>query len=858
MPPTGTPKVPPQDPVKGAAFRFRSAGLSFVPIKTDGSKAPPPVPWKVYETRRPSEYEIGQLFRGGVGIAIIGGRVSGGLEIVDIDAPGLVEAWMALVEAARPGLLARLPRIRTPKGGAHVYYRCAEIEGNQKLAMEPFVNDEGKPAQKVLLETRGEGGYVLAPPSPPECHPAGRAYEHAGGPPLTEVPTITPEERGTLLDAARSFNKAPREMRSGPPPRLRPAGETGARPGDDFNARASWQEILSPHGWTPLRESGPTVFWRRPGKTDPGCSATTGHCGDNFYVFSSNAHPFEADTAYTKFAVLAILDHGGDYGRAAQALAEHGYGVGAADPAEMARREREIGEFKSAGAVHFVAPDPAGGGEAVPASAPTEAPEATAGGDAAPPPKKYKKRDERHAGTAARYFEGKEFLPARLAKDILAEHRLIASPVSRHEGMGMTLFLYEDGHFSDSGAALIRTKIDSMLGEESKESRIRSVVDLLRERCKRDYRAINRKACDLLNVENGMLDWRTGEILPHDPSYYSTIRINAKWDPSSGSQLVDKFLSDVFPPDSLALAEEIMGYLLVPSTKMQKSFVLVGEGSNGKTRFFDLIRALLGEGNVCNVSLHDVEEGRFCKAELFGKLANVDSETADRMMKSTSQFKAIVGGDRIMGEQKGKDPFYFVPFARLLFAANRFPRSHDTTRAYFRRLVFVPFEREFKDGDADADLGEKLSTPEARARSLVRAVDGLRRLSERKAFSVPDSSKTVMEDYRKECNSAYDFGQSFCAPADDSWIKKSEMYGTYKEWCASGNMKPFSEREFNKILVQSLRFAESRHRTESGFVRVWKGVRWNDRADEELREIQREIDGFGSLQNREPRHWADF
>jgi hypothetical protein len=106
------------------------------------------------------------------------------------------------------------------------------------------------------------------------------------------------------------------------------------RPGDHFSSEATWSEILGPHGWRCDSQSGSAQHWCRPGK-DTGCSATTGFCEsadgiDLLYVFSTNAEPFEADGAYSKFAAYAVLEHEGNYVATAQALRARGYGTGAA------------------------------------------------------------------------------------------------------------------------------------------------------------------------------------------------------------------------------------------------------------------------------------------------------------------------------------------------------------------------------------------------------------------------------------------------------------------------------------------------------------------------------------------------
>jgi putative DNA primase/helicase len=97
-------------------------------------------------------------------------------------------------------------------------------------------------------------------------------------------------------------------------------------PGDDFNVRAKWEDILAKHGWTYAGEYGEETRWCRPGK-DFGISATTNHQGsDLLHVFTSSAPPFEPGSTYSKFSAYTLLNHGGDFKEAARDLREQGYG----------------------------------------------------------------------------------------------------------------------------------------------------------------------------------------------------------------------------------------------------------------------------------------------------------------------------------------------------------------------------------------------------------------------------------------------------------------------------------------------------------------------------------------------------
>jgi len=309
--------------VQQAAETLLGAEVSVAFIAANGTKAAVH-PWRTLQRQRLNADELALLVASltgiDVGLAIVSGRASGNLEIIDFDTLALVPDWEAMVESIYPGLLARLVMVQTPRPGRHVHYRCPVIAGNQKLAQ--VEGPDGKP--ETLIETRGIGGYVLIPPSPPACHPLHRPYVLLQGD-LTCIPTISPDERDVLLNAARTFSTYVNQSRIVANPKPSPIGISGERPGDLFAASVSWGDILAPRGWVSAGTRGGHTFWRRPGKTR-GWSATSGlGSTDLFYVFTTNAPPFESDMLYSKFGAFAALEYHGDLSRAASALYQMGY-----------------------------------------------------------------------------------------------------------------------------------------------------------------------------------------------------------------------------------------------------------------------------------------------------------------------------------------------------------------------------------------------------------------------------------------------------------------------------------------------------------------------------------------------------
>lgn len=787
--------------VREIARLYVQAGLSVIPIRMDGSKSPPPISWKPWQRRRPSAYQIDQYFRNDVGVAILGGEVSGKLEIIDFDRANLVIPWIAIVEGKAQGLVARLPRIKTPKGGSHFYYRCDEIKGNEKLAQEPPAIDQatGEPVPNTLIETRGEGGYVLAPGSPPECHPRKATYDHVEGPPLTEIPRVTVEERKILLDAARSFNKWTPEIVDHRQSRFVLDGDR-TRPGDDYNSRASWQDVLGPAGWTIEQSRGEIVHWRRPGKTDRGTSATTGHCGDCLYVFSSNAAPFSPGTGYTKFCAYALINHSGDFSAAAKALEQAGYG-------NLESARAEVAEFEKATNGNGVQMEDSKG----------------LGSSLMTPQKDYSKKKKKKPSDVSRFFDGRTFLPEPLAIELCSKYKFIATPKG-DDGLGVRVYIYRDGSFKPGGEDIIVTESRNTLGNLSNENRAKEVVKNIRISEKIEYERLNHKSQTLINVKNGMLDWKEGKLLPHDQEYLSTIQIDANFDPKAQSDLLDKFFESILPADEIPVVEEFIGYLLIPDTSFNKCLVFVGEGGNGKTQFMDLIMGLLGEKNISHYSLQHISEEKFSISGLFGSLANFYDELQTKQIKDTATFKMVTGGSPIKAEDKGKAPFSFRPFCRLVFSANEMPKSDDRSQAYFDRFIFIQLPNRIRETKKEIRkyASVLLATPGVKEALLNRAVNGLRRLMSQGRFSASTSSAAAIEEYRRECNSSYDFAKE-CFSFEDptAWLPKKDVYFRYRMWCSESGRKPMSERGFSKGL-EAMNVRSIRHKDARG----WGGISW--------------------------------
>ena len=311
-----------------AALDFYDAGVSVIPAKEDGSKAPI-TSWKQYQVTMADREQIASWFSGSAtGIGVITGAVSGNLEMLEMEGravnSGLLDEARELAHNSGLGELWEIISNGyvefTPSGGLHWLYRIADepVPGNTKLARRPGEND----TVSVLAETRGEGGFVVTAPSHGSTHPSGQPWVLLKGSPAL-IPMLSMEERNAIHDIFKALDRMPVKETLVQILNQNVQNSTSDKPGDQFNEKAQWQEILV--GWKIVYSANGVTYWRRPGK-DIGISATTGrNDGDNLFVFTTSTS-FEAEKPYSKFAAFAHLNHGGDFSAAAKALRSMGFG----------------------------------------------------------------------------------------------------------------------------------------------------------------------------------------------------------------------------------------------------------------------------------------------------------------------------------------------------------------------------------------------------------------------------------------------------------------------------------------------------------------------------------------------------
>ncbi len=309
-----------------------------------------------------------------------------------------------------------------------------------------------------------------------------------------------------------------------------------------------------------------------------------------------------------------------------------------------------------------------------------------------------------------------------------------------------------------------------------------------------------RSSAYLIAFRNGVYDITTGTLEKHTADNVITNLIDWNYNATAYSQIADNTLNKLScnDPDIRKLLEEIIGYCFFRRNELGKAFILLGDKSNGKSTYLDLVRFILGENNTSSLALQELGS-RFKTGELFNKLANIGDDIPDTWVPDPSIFKKVVTGDRLSAEYKGTNPFEFCPYAKMLLSANDMPRIDDKTGAVKRRLIPVPFKAVFSPNDPDYDpyIKHKLRTEEAVEYLIKVGIEGLKRVLENDSFTTNATIEAELQNIDYTNNPILQFIDD---TGTDAIINHStaEVYDAYKSYCIVGNYQPVSKNSFIK------------------------------------------------------------
>lgn len=381
------------------------------------------------------------------------------------------------------------------------------------------------------------------------------------------------------------------------------------------------------------------------------------------------------------------------------------------------------------------------------------------------------------------FFKGNTLLHDEFAEYLKHEENIIK--------INGILHIYKDGIYTFDQVEIEKSMIKHIPTlKRNQRSEILSYLELITE--EKELSRVNH-----IILENGLYNINTGDLTDFTPEYIAKNKIPVNYNSGVYHEAMDKTLNKIACNDKQLrmLLEEMIGYTLLRRNELGKCFILVGQGSNGKSTLLDVIKHFLSDDNISSIALEELGQ-RFKTAELYGKLANIGDDISSRYMEDNAIFKKLVTGETVNVERKGKDPFDFNNYAKLIFSANEMPRINDTSDGLMRRLVIVPFNAKFSKNDPDFDpfIKDKLLTNEAMEYLLNIALEGLKRVIKNNGFTEVDSVAAEVKEYEKRNNPVV----AFLEENEIEGESTKEIHLGYSAWCYENGLKPLSRIHFSR------------------------------------------------------------
>lgn len=322
---------------------------------------------------------------------------------------------------------------------------------------------------------------------------------------------------------------------------------------------------------------------------------------------------------------------------------------------------------------------------------------------------------------------------------------------------------------------------------------------------------------NLITVENGILNLETLELEPHNPNHLSRVLLPVEYHKPENESIEEnlkdtlfwKFLTssftvhDKFRKDDFDTVLEIIACPIIKRHVDEKAFMFLGGGENGKSVCLGYIQSIIGRDNVRNISLQDIADDKFMRANLSGASANIFPDLEQNELKHTGKVKAITSNEGIEVQKKHQQAFTLYPFCKLMFSCNRFPKVFDQSQGFFRRWLIVKWERDFENDPARIEyLKEKLEANKEEKNLVFSCLVVIaNRLNKVGKFTHSKDWKTIQKEWNENADPIDDFATNYILDSENHKTKR-ETYHFYKDVMIEKGETPKGIGQFSKAFSE--------------------------------------------------------
>lgn len=308
----------------------------------------------------------------------------------------------------------------------------------------------------------------------------------------------------------------------------------------------------------------------------------------------------------------------------------------------------------------------------------------------------------------------------------------------------------------------------------------------------------------LLGVQNGVINLRTGELMAPNSTFRVSKLAGANFVFGAECPRWLEFLEAVFERDTTKIdfVQRLVGYCLTGCVNEEKLFFLHGSGRNGKSVFRTVLAALLSDyaetvGSALLTKGGGSEGERYVSRLVGARLATAN-EVGVNDVWDDERLKQITSRDTIPTRQLYGEAYSFQPTHKLLICGNHQPGSHDAGDGMWRRLILIPFKRQFTDAEVIPDLDQQLIRSELSG-ILAWAIQGCL-IWQREGLGIPVSISAMTDTYRRETDLLGLFLEEHTCEKVGAETSSSMLYTYFRLFCDEQGVRPPSNIAFGRQL----------------------------------------------------------
>lgn len=302
---------------------------------------------------------------------------------------------------------------------------------------------------------------------------------------------------------------------------------------------------------------------------------------------------------------------------------------------------------------------------------------------------------------------------------------------------------------------------------------------------------------DLFNCQNGTLNLKTFDFMPHNADDLLSKISNVIYEPSAKSEEWEKFINEVMQGDTdkTEYLQKILGYSLTADTNLETCFILYGATTrNGKSTLIETMLYMLGNTAGYGMSMRPetlAQKQNKDSRQASGDIARLDgcrflnaSEPPKRMIFDVGLLKNLLGRDSITARHLHEREFEFIPRFKLFINTNFLPLITDDTLFTSGRINVITFDRHFEPHEQDKNLKNKLIKAENLSGILNWCIEGLK-LYYKDGAKPPQAVTTATDEYRTNSDKIGNFIEECLEQQANTNTKALDVYIKYKEWCSN-------------------------------------------------------------------------